>query len=125
MPTLTLPYLGGSTTPANPAYTPKELAYQLEMTKAKVLIAHPSNVELALVAADLVGLSRDHIFVFGEVAANGVLPYSQVFLNERRAAPVEFTAEEAKDSVAYLCFSSGTTGKFCFWILKYWVLQTF
>lgn len=112
MSTLKLPYLGGSTTPANPAYTSKELAYQLEMTKAKVLIAHPSNVELAFLAADLAGLSRDHIFVFGEVAANGVLPYSQVFLNERRATPVEFTAEEAKDSVAYLCFSSGTTGKF-------------
>ncbi|KAI8646262.1 hypothetical protein BD408DRAFT_410456 [Parasitella parasitica] len=102
---------GGSTTPANPAYTPKELAYQMEMTSAKILIAHPSNLELALVAADMVGLSKERIFVFGGAAVNGVLPYYQVFLNERRATPVEFTAEEAKDSVAYLCFSSGTTGK--------------
>ncbi|KAK4518957.1 uncharacterized protein ATC70_009184 [Mucor velutinosus] len=102
---------GGSTTPANPAYTPKELAYQLEMTKAKVLIAHPSNVELALAAANLVGLAKDHVFVFGGESVNGVLPYSQVFFNERRATPVEFTAQQAKDSVAYLCFSSGTTGR--------------
>lgn len=102
--------IGGSTTPANPAYTPKELAYQLEMTKAKVLIAHPSNVELALAAANLVGLAKDRIFIFGSESVNGVLPYSQVFYNERRATPAEFTAEQAKDSVAYLCFSSGTTG---------------
>lgn len=103
--------LGGSTTPANPAYTPKELAYQLEMTKAKVLIAHPSNVELALAAADLVGLAKDRIFLFGDKSVSGVLPYSQVFLNQRRATPVEFTAQQAEDSVAYLCFSSGTTGR--------------
>ncbi|CAO3617940.1 unnamed protein product [Mucor fragilis] len=102
---------GGSTTPANPAYTPKELAYQLEMTKAKVLIAHPSNVELALAAADLVGLAKDRIFLFGDKSVSGVLPYSQVFLNQRRATPVEFTAQQAEDSVAYLCFSSGTTGR--------------
>ena len=102
--------IGGSTTPANPAYTPKELAYQLEMTKAKVLIAHPSNVELALAAANLVGLAKDRIFVFGGESVNGVLPYSKVFLNDRRATPAEFTAQQAKDSVAYLCFSSGTTG---------------
>ncbi|CEP16256.1 hypothetical protein [Parasitella parasitica] len=107
---------GGSATPANPAYTPKELAYQMEMTGAKILIAHPSNVELALIAADMVSLPKERIFVFGGSAINGVLPYSQVFFNERRASPIELTAEETKDSVAYLCFSSGTTGKLSIYV---------
>ncbi|KAI8084129.1 uncharacterized protein B0P05DRAFT_536257 [Gilbertella persicaria] len=102
---------GGATTLANPNYNPKELAYQLEMTKAKVLIAHASNIQSALAAAELVGLSKSNIFVFDKQAVDGVLPYTQVFLNKRRAVPVELTAEETKDSVAYLCFSSGTTGR--------------
>jgi long-subunit acyl-CoA synthetase (AMP-forming) len=103
--------LGGSTTPANPAYTPKELAYQLEMTNAKVLIAHATNIDSALAAAKLVGLPKSNVFVFGNQAAQGCLPYTQVFLGERRANPVELSAEETKETVAYLCFSSGTTGK--------------
>lgn len=82
------------------------------MTKAKVLIAHSTNIESALIAANMVGLSKSNVFVFGNQEANGCLPYSQVFLtSERRAAPIKLTPEEAKDTVAYLCFSSGTTGK--------------
>jgi 4-coumarate--CoA ligase len=85
------------------------------MTKAKVLIAHPSNIDAALEAASMVGLSNSNVFVFGKQGTNGCLPYSRVFLtSERRAAPLKLTPEEAKDTVAYLCFSSGTTGKFIF-----------
>ncbi|KAI7897203.1 uncharacterized protein EV154DRAFT_433354 [Mucor mucedo] len=103
---------GGIASPANPAYTPKELAYQLEMTSAKVLIAHPTNVESALAAADLVGLPKSNVFVFGKQVINGVVPYYQAFLtSQRRADLIRLNAEEAKDTVAYLCFSSGTTGK--------------
>lgn len=103
---------GGATSPANPAYTPKELAYQLEMTNAKIIIAHSSNVESALAAADLVGLPKSNVFVFGDKAVNGCLPYKQVFLtSERKASIIKMTAQEAKDTVAFLCFSSGTTGK--------------
>ncbi|OBZ91830.1 putative 4-coumarate--CoA ligase 1 [Choanephora cucurbitarum] len=102
---------GGSTSPANPNYTPKELAYQLEMTKAKVLIAHPSNLPNALAAAKLVGLDKSNVFLFGTKTVDGVLPYTQVFLNKRRAQPAKLTPEQARDTVAYLCFSSGTTGK--------------
>ncbi|KAI8979391.1 hypothetical protein BDF20DRAFT_906057 [Mycotypha africana] len=102
---------GGSTSPANPAYTPKELAYQLEMTKAKVLITHTACLESALEAADSVNLPRSHIFVFGKHIVNGIHPYSQVFLSHTRCeGPVHLTSKEAKETVAYLCFSSGTTG---------------
>ncbi|CAO3652439.1 unnamed protein product [Mucor hiemalis] len=103
---------GGATSPANPAYTPNELAYQLEMTKARIIVAHPTNVESALAAADLVGLPKSNVFVFGDKAVSGCLPYKQVFLtSERKASIIKMTAEEANDTVAFLCFSSGTTGK--------------
>lgn len=81
------------------------------MTNAKVLIAHEGNVESALAAADLVGLSRSNVFLFGKKEIGGVLPYGPVFLSsERQATLVRLSAEEAKETVAYLCFSSGTTG---------------
>jgi 4-coumarate--CoA ligase len=108
--TYTYTILGGSTTPANPAYTPNELAYQLEMTKAKVLIAHPTNVDSALAAAELVGLPKSNVFVFGNQAVQGCLPYTQILLGQRRIQPIELSAQETKETVAYLCFSSGTTG---------------
>lgn len=109
---LTVMFIGGATSPANPAYTPNELAYQLEMTKARIIVAHPTNVESALAAADLVGLPKSNVFVFGDKAVSGCLPYKQVFLtSERKASIIKMTAEEANDTVAFLCFSSGTTGR--------------
>jgi long-subunit acyl-CoA synthetase (AMP-forming) len=82
------------------------------MTNARIIIAHPSNVESALAAAELVGLPKSNIFIFGNETVNGILPYKQVFLSsERKASIIKMNAQEAKDTVAYLCFSSGTTGK--------------
>ncbi|GAA5795887.1 hypothetical protein HPULCUR_001249 [Helicostylum pulchrum] len=100
---------GGASSAANPAYTSTELAYQLEKTSAKILIAHETNVEMSLKAADMVGLSRSRVFVFGKNQVQGIAPWSQVFMGERRATLITLTAQEAKEAVAYLCFSSGTT----------------
>ncbi|CAO3667457.1 unnamed protein product [Rhizopus stolonifer] len=102
---------GGSTTTANPSYTSRELIYQLEMTKAKVVIAHESNVQVAIEAASTVGIPKSNIFVFGEQVVRGILPYTQVLLSNRRATIEELSPEDADDRIAYLCFSSGTTGR--------------
>ncbi|GAA5813306.1 hypothetical protein MFLAVUS_006781 [Mucor flavus] len=102
---------GGASSAANPAYTSTELVHQLEMTNAKILIAHETNVEMALKAADIVGLSRSRVFVFGKNQVQEIAPWSQVFMGERRATLIPLNAQEAKETVAYLCFSSGTTGK--------------
>ncbi|KAG0167527.1 hypothetical protein DFQ30_005988 [Apophysomyces sp. BC1015] len=102
---------GGTTSTANPTYTPQELAHQLEDVNAKILIAHPLNLDSALKAAEMVGLPKNRVFIFGEKAVNGIQPYTRVFMGHRQAIPVELTKEEAKETVAYLCFSSGTTGR--------------
>lgn len=102
---------GGSTTTANPSYTSRELVYQLEMTRAKVVIAHESNVQVAIEAAGTVGIPKSNIFVFGEQVVRGILPYTQVLLSNRRAIIEELSSEDADNRVAYLCFSSGTTGR--------------
>ncbi|KAI9491176.1 hypothetical protein BDB00DRAFT_834134 [Zychaea mexicana] len=100
---------GGATSPANPNYKTRELVHQLSLTEAKVLIAHPENIDTAIEAADQVGLPRDRIFVFGYKAVKGCLPFLAL-MGSRRAELVHLTPEESKQLPAYLCFSSGTTG---------------
>ena len=81
------------------------------MTKAKVLICHEENLETALKAAERVGILTKNIFIFGDKAIKGIQPFQTALIRERKAVPAELTYQEAKDKVAYLCFSSGTTGK--------------
>ncbi|KAI7855022.1 hypothetical protein BDC45DRAFT_507555 [Circinella umbellata] len=103
---------GGVVSPANPAYTKEELAHQLEETKAKVLIAHVSNMDTAFAAAGSVGLSRSNIFVFGDNIVHGVQPYAKALLGDRYVELIDFESpEQVRDTLAFLCFSSGTTGK--------------
>ncbi|GAA99305.1 uncharacterized protein L969DRAFT_385984 [Mixia osmundae IAM 14324] len=44
---------------ANTAYTPTELTHQLSKSKAKLLLAHPSNFEVALKATKALGWTAD------------------------------------------------------------------
>jgi long-subunit acyl-CoA synthetase (AMP-forming) len=81
------------------------------MTKAKVMICHEENIETALIAGERAGVLRKNVFVFGKKVINGVQPFETALVRTRKAVPAELTHEQAKEKVAYLCFSSGTTGK--------------
>ncbi|CEI85554.1 hypothetical protein RMCBS344292_00015 [Rhizopus microsporus] len=102
---------GGAASPANPSYTTRELVYQMEAIKAKILLTHESNINTALEAAQQVGLPKSNILLFGDKSIDGVLTYKQVLLGSRHVVLQDLTPEETKDTVACLCFSSGTTGK--------------
>lgn len=90
----------------------EELRHQLELSDAKVLVAHPENIDVAIQAAALVGIPKRNILVFGQEKIQGILPYTSVLMKERRAVVTLLTTEEARSRPCYLCFSSGTTGKF-------------
>lgn len=100
---------------ANPAYTAEELEYQLKAAKARILISHAASLPVALVAAQKARIPHDHVIVFDEVSgARNVtlhtlveegLAQPQAFV-ERRLAP-----GEGKKKLAFLSFSSGTTGR--------------
>jgi 4-coumarate--CoA ligase len=81
------------------------------MTKAKVLICHEENLETALISGARAGVEKKNIFLFGDKAINGVQPFQSALIRDRKAVPEELTHKQAKEKVAYLCFSSGTTGK--------------
>ncbi|EIW53371.1 amp dependent CoA ligase [Trametes versicolor FP-101664 SS1] len=107
--------LGAVVTGANPAYTADELLYQLTATKARVLIAHPGSLSVALEAARGAGIPTERVVVFDaipgasnttvhELIAEG-LDHTQQFF-ERKLQP-----GEGKRKLAFLSFSSGTTGR--------------
>lgn len=110
--------LGGIITPSNPSYTDDELVYQLQLTKPKLIIAHPTVLKPVLSAARKISLPTDRIVLL-ESLANAATPIhctlddlvaeglnKEPHFVERRLAPME-----AKTKVAFFSFSSGTTGK--------------
>ncbi|KAI0943151.1 hypothetical protein AcV7_002378 [Taiwanofungus camphoratus] len=112
--------LGAIITAANPSYTAGELEHQLAATKTKLLIVHPWSHAVALAAAQAVGLSPDRIVLFAPLAD---LPSSRTshptvdeLVAEGLAQPPRFVERrlapgEARTKLAFLSFSSGTTGK--------------
>ncbi|KIY51233.1 amp dependent CoA ligase [Fistulina hepatica ATCC 64428] len=111
--------LGGILTPANPSYTVQELIHQLEASKATALIAHSVSLDVALSAAKAVGIPHSRIIYLAPSAASkrqhpGLLSIEDV-VSLGRAEKVGFLERrllpgEAKTKIAFLSFSSGTTG---------------
>ncbi|EPS98680.1 hypothetical protein FOMPIDRAFT_1024545 [Fomitopsis schrenkii] len=109
--------LGATLTTSNPTFTADELKYQLDLTKAKAIIVHPSNLLVALEAARAVGIPPEYIVVFD---VPGLASGSQTTINEiigeGMTKPLSFTERrlnrgEARTKLAFLSMSSGTTGK--------------
>ncbi|KAF8558343.1 acetyl-CoA synthetase-like protein [Imleria badia] len=107
--------LGGIVSGANPAYTANELLHQIQTTAATLVIAHPVALRTAVAAARQAGIPDTRVLVFDEVPGSAHasvdalvqegLRMDRCFI-ERKLKP-----GEAKSRVAFLNFSSGTTGK--------------
>jgi len=109
--------LGGIISGANPDFSVSELLYQLQVTKSVLLIAGPDGLAVAEVAAKQYGLSSDRVLVFDGVGSfrTGKVSVEEMIKLGRTHAP-SFTERrlkpgEGKTKVAFLCFSSGTTGR--------------
>ncbi|KAL6157376.1 hypothetical protein ACJQWK_06725 [Exserohilum turcicum] len=103
-------FAGGIVTPANPAYSAEELAYQLKNSEAKALVTTKAFMKTALEAARKVGLASDRVILLGAERdethqckhwssirkTSGALRYRR-----RKADP---------EDLAFLAYSSGTTG---------------
>ncbi|KAH7884921.1 hypothetical protein F5I97DRAFT_1811321 [Phlebopus sp. FC_14] len=109
--------LGAIMSGANPSFTSDELTYQIQATKASILMVHPESLPVALSAAQNAGLSTERIVLFNiEDGVYGKHPTVQELINQGLASPPSFQerklkAGEARTKVAFLSFSSGTTGR--------------
>jgi len=92
--------------PANPAYTEQELLHQLLDSAAKAIITIPSLLPIALLAAQKAHIPPDRVILFKH-AAQGHKHYSE--LMSAAMAPSTRGVLRPED-LAYLAYSSGTTG---------------
>ncbi|RIB09096.1 hypothetical protein C2G38_1981828 [Gigaspora rosea] len=102
---------GGKVTPVDPKYIANELSYQLLDSGASILIVHPDLLETAIAASKEINNPNFRIFLFGDNEIRGYKPFRSELIGEREFVPIFYTPEEANSTIAYICYSSGTTGK--------------
>ncbi|CAF3468646.1 hypothetical protein SNK03_006282 [Fusarium graminearum] len=117
---------GGIFTGANPSFTPRELAYQLQNSEATHMFVHAGQLPTALKAAEEVGLKKENIFVLDPsvlppVGPNPALPAARddglrlwtelIADNHEQAKSWQWVEpQDPEDTACCLNYSSGTTG---------------
>lgn len=104
-------WAGGVVSPANPAYTVDELAFQLKDAGAKGLVTQLPFLETAKAAAKKVGLPETRIILLGDAKdeTRRFMHFSS-FKNLSGVTKYRRTKLDPKKDLAFLVYSSGTTG---------------
>jgi 4-coumarate--CoA ligase len=101
-------WAGGVVCPFNNLYTVGELVSQLKSSQAKALVTHAACLEVAREAALLVGLPLDRIILVGpRDTKERFRHFSEL---QSPTSDVRKVAVDPKTDLAYLVYSSGTTG---------------
>ncbi|KAF0510187.1 acetyl-CoA synthetase-like protein [Gigaspora margarita] len=101
---------GGIIFPSNPWYKVDELAIQLIDSRTSIIFAHPDYLSTVVKAAEKANISKSKIFLFEEREIDGFQPYCSL-ISDHEIEPVSYTPEEARTTVAFIWYSSGTVGK--------------
>ncbi|KAH7157934.1 hypothetical protein B0J13DRAFT_184879 [Dactylonectria estremocensis] len=107
--------LSGIVTPASAAYSAPELEHQLRSSGANALFTCVPLLETALTAAKAAGIPEDRIFIL-PMPGDKPVPFKTVddLVQEGKELPelpaLNWTAGQGARQVAYLCYSSGTSG---------------
>ncbi|KAF7564050.1 hypothetical protein G7046_g80 [Stylonectria norvegica] len=108
---LGLLWAGGVASPANPTYTPEELARQLDDSKARALITQKRFLQTACKAAELAGLPLSNVYLLGdERDEQGKFGHWSDLTAKEAWFPPRKPSIDPKKDLAYLVYSSGTTG---------------
>ncbi|TFK24404.1 phenylacetyl-CoA ligase [Coprinopsis marcescibilis] len=109
--------LGGVVFGANPDFSEQELAYQIKQANAKLLVVHSESLSTAAAAARDCGISDDRIILFDTDGIQSTRHLTVEQLVEfGLAEPASFSElklkkGEGRSKLAFLSFSSGTTGR--------------
>ncbi|KAH7364099.1 putative phenylacetyl-CoA ligase [Rhexocercosporidium sp. MPI-PUGE-AT-0058] len=103
-------WAGGAVCPLNNLYTVGELSSLLKSSGAKALVTHVGCLDVALEAAKNVGLSKERIIVIGERAVKGGVGHFQDLEVKNGKEVAERVELNPKEDLAFLVYSSGTTG---------------
>ncbi|KAK2018282.1 AMP-binding enzyme [Colletotrichum eremochloae] len=108
--------LSGIVTPASAAYSAQELEHQLRSSNAKAVFTCIPLLETALKAAKAVNLPNDRIFLLPVPGFSQKTPYITIddLIQEGKSLPelepLKWVKGQGARQVAYLCYSSGTSG---------------
>jgi 4-coumarate--CoA ligase len=95
---------------ANSTYQVDELEHQINDSGAKVIVVGKSVIEVAKKAAIKCGIADRNIYVMDE---GGYEQYKGIWslAGHEELEPLHLSPQEAKQRTAFMCYSSGTTGK--------------
>ncbi|KXN86772.1 4-coumarate--CoA ligase-like 7 [Leucoagaricus sp. SymC.cos] len=105
-------------TPGNPGYTVNELAHQIKLTKSVLVIAHQASQKTVLAAAQASGLPDSRIAFFKDSpyahvpTIDSLIAFGEA--STERFEETQFSGGEARDALAFLSLSSGTTGMYLY-----------
>ncbi|KAI8283135.1 Acyl-CoA ligase [Colletotrichum sp. SAR11_57] len=108
--------LSGIVTPASAAYSAQEFEHQLRSSNAKAIFTCIPLLETALKAAKAVNIPNDRIFLLPVPGVDQKTPYATVedLIQEGKSLPelepLKWVKGQGARQVAYLCYSSGTSG---------------
>ncbi|KAI9843009.1 MAG: hypothetical protein M1838_002895 [Thelocarpon superellum] len=103
-------WAGGIISPANPAYTVDELAFQMKDSGAKALVTLLPLLDVARQAAKKVGIPEDRIILLGDHKdPSGQFKHFSAIKNTSGAIHLRRTKAKPSD-LSFLVYSSGTTG---------------
>ncbi|RMJ25493.1 Phenylacetyl-CoA ligase [Aspergillus sp. HF37] len=104
-------WAGGVVSPANPAYTAEELAFQLKSSGAKALATHASVLPVAKEAAKRVGLSEDRLMLIGdERDPDARIKHFTSVRNISGTTRFRRVKLDPSKDLAFIVYSSGTSG---------------
>ena len=95
---------------ASPIYKLNELVYHIQDSRPKVLVVGKPVFEVAKQAAIECGITDNNIYVMEE---DDYQQYKSIWslAGEEELEPSRLSPQEVKQRVAFMCYSTGTTGK--------------
>jgi len=95
---------------ANPGYLFDELVHHINDSRPKVIVAGKSVFEMAKRAAITCGIADHNVYVMEEDGHEG---YRSIWslAGSEELEPRHLSPQEVKQRTAFMCYSSGTTGK--------------
>jgi len=102
-------WASGTVTSANPNYTVDELTLQLKDSRAKAIATLPELLPIATKAAANVGIPEDHILIIGEKREPGFKHWKEL-VDQSTTIKWRKGKVDADKDLAFLVYSSGTTG---------------